>query len=707
MARTGSGFRVLRSVLGSGVSVPSRTLNPEPLNPEPVRRRVNSIGRSLAVILMVAVGHAGAAIAGQTSSFKRAVQPDAQGNEAPFSVRITSPLGRTGVVSRVRIVAQLHVGAGTAAPLYVRFLVDGQLVGTADAGPSYSVDWTDANPFERREITAVAEDAAGLVARDSIVLPPFEVSDQTDVMSVLLETGVYDRTGRFLSNLSADAFDVRENGVQQTVDLVAHETLPTTLLLLVDNSQSMSRRMEFVRAAAQRIAGSLRENDQVIVTPFKTHIGASTGPTNDRATIAEAIDAMQAGGGTAILDALEEATDLLRGRDGRRVIILVTDGYDENSITTMESALKRAEESEVTIYGVGIGGVAGISFRGEEMLRAMAERTGGRVFLPPRETDLASVSEGVAADAHSRYLITYTPSNQKKDGAWRGIEVEAQGAYRVRTRPGYFAPAPVPIRPAVEFTVKDAAHDYVDVTADDVQVLEDGIAQTVDTFQEAVDPVSIVMALDESGSMKKSAEAVKQAAREFVAAVRPEDSLALITFADKPMFQHTLATNRDWTLDAIEKYAPSGGTALYDALYNSLLHLRGVPGRHAVIVLTDGRDENNPGTAPGSEHTFAEVVNLMRTVGAAIYPIGLGTKVDRGVLEPLARESGGEANFPSDASSLAVQYRHVVENLRRRYVLSYTSTNSDHDGEWRKVTIHPRTDGLVVASAGGYFAPER
>lgn len=193
--------------------------------------------------------------------------------------------------------------------------------------------------------------------------------------------------------------------------------------------------------------------------------------------------------------------------------------------------------------------------------------------------------------------------------------------------------------------MKDVARDYVNVTADDLQVFEDGIAQTVDTFQEAVDPVSIVMALDESGSMKKSAEAAKDAAREFVAAVRPEDSLALITFADKPMFQHTLATNREWTLDAIEEYTPSGGTALYDALYNSLLHLRGVPGRHAVVVLTDGRDENNPGNAPWSEHTFAEVVNLMRTVGAAIYRIGLHTKVDRTLLEQLAAESGGEASF--------------------------------------------------------------
>src|SRR5262249_15684439 len=151
-----------------------------------------------------------------------------------------------------------------------------------------------------------------------------------------------------------------------------------------------------------------------------------------------------------------------------------------------------------------------------------------------------------------------------------------------------------------------------------LEVVEDGILQTIDTFQEAVDPVAIVMALDSSGSMKKSAEGVQQAARDCVAAVRPEDSLALITFADKPLFAHTLATNRQWTIDALNQYKPSGGTALYDALWNSLMHLKGVPGRHAVVVLTDGKDENNPGTAPGSVHTFDEVLNLLKSSGAIV-----------------------------------------------------------------------------------------
>ena len=104
---------------------------------------------------------------------------------------------------------------------------------------------------------------------------------------------------------------------------------------------------------------------------------------------------------------------------------------------------------------------------------------------------------------------------------------------KVRARPGYFAPKPPPVRPSIEFTLKDLTRELVDVTIDDLEVVEDGVAQKLEAFQEAVTPVSIVFALDASGSMKKATEDVKAAAKTFVQNVRPEDALALILFADK------------------------------------------------------------------------------------------------------------------------------------------------------------------------------
>ena len=648
--------------------------------------------------LVAIVGTAGTAAAAPQDAAPTAV-------DEPGGIQITSPLGRTGIVTKERIVARVHVPPGTVlSPL--SFYVDGKLEGTVASGPPYAIDWTDENPFEPREIVVQAADASGHTFKDKVVLPPFEIVDSTQVTSVLIEIGVYDKNGRSISELAPSAFTVRENGVPQGIDLVTRETLPTTIVLLVDNSQSMSRRIEFVRLAAARLAAALRQHDKVIVVPFNAHIGTITGPTNDAGTITGAIDAMHANGGTAILDSVRESARLLEGVEGRRAIILITDGYDENSQAKAADVLKSVKEADVTVYGVGVGGVAGISLKGEAMLRSLAEETGGRVFFPPREPDLTSVSDAVAADAHGRYLVSYTPANQQHDGTWRNVSVDVPAGYHARARPGYFAPAPPPIRPFIEFTVTNQSREFSDVAASDLDVIEDDVPQTVDTFQDAVDPVSIVMAIDASGSMKKSAEAVRQTAREFVMAVRPEDSLALMTFADVPQFAHQLGTNRQPTLDAIDKYTPDGGTALYDALWTSLQQLKAVNGRRAITVLTDGRDENNPGTAPGSIHTLAEVLALTRQVGATVFPIGLGTNVDRPVLEQLAKESGGEVSFVSDASLLGDQFKRIIENLRRRYVISYTSTNSARDGAWRTVEIRSRAQGMVVTTQGGYFAPE-
>jgi len=674
--------------------------------------RASATGSSFARRPRRLLALAGLALAASVDLHARlAAQQPVGGGSAPAdgsgaSIHITSPLGRTGLATTIRIVAQIDVPAGvTLSP--VEFFVDGELIGTVRNGPPYAVGWGDKNPLEPREIVVQASDSAGHILRDVVHLPAYELTEKTDVTGILLETAVYDKMNHWASDLPPTAFTVREDGVPQKVDLVNREPAPTDLVLLVDNSQSLYRRMEFVRSACERLVRTLRERDRVIVAPFNAHVGTITGPTNDATTVAQAIGAMRAGGGTALLDALLEGNRLLQtGTDTRKVIVLITDGYDENSRADLPTVQSAIAASGATVYVVGVGGVAGISLRGERLLRTLADSTGGRVFTPPRENELVGAAESIAKDVHSRYLISYTPSNQKLDGLWRTITVEVPEGYRARTRPGYFAPAPPPIRPTFEFTVRDAARSYVDLTIDQVEVFEDEVPQKIDTFQEAVDPVSMVLVLDSSGSMKPSVDLVKQTAKDFIRAVRPEDTLALITFADQPKYAHVLTLNRDWSLEAIDKYTPLGGTALYDALWNAFQTLKPEKGRKAVVVLTDGRDENNPGTAPGSTHVFGDVVKLGKTVGATIFAVGLGEKVDRAVLEKLAEETGGQTYFASDASALATQFRKVVEDLRRRYVVSYTSTNATHDGGWRTVEIRPHMADFVVSAPGGYFAPE-
>jgi VWFA-related protein len=636
-----------------------------------------------------------------------ASMPALEAEGTDLTVRITSPLGRAGTPDKVRIVAQIHARPD-AVLSPVQFYVDNVLLATDSDGPPYAVEWVDENPYEPRQILVQVQDQFGNVARDTVDLKPFEIVEVTGVTSVLLEASVQDKKGHFVSGLTADQFILAEDGEPQALQIVRQESVAATFAMLIDSSQSMSRRMDFVRDAATRLAGYMRPGDRMLVAPFSRRLLPVTGPTDDRKTVAEAITAIHPAGGTGILDSLIEISKHLSGIDGRRVIVLVTDGYDEHSESTFDEALQAVKVAGATVYVVGIGGVAGISLKGERLLRQLAGATGGQTFFPTREEELAAVHDRLATDAQNRYLITYTPTNERPDGKWRHISLKiAEPDYKVRAREGYFAQKPPPIRPSLEFTVTDRNQKYADVAADDLVVIEDGVEQKVETFQEAVAPVSIVLALDASGSMRKSADEVIQGARDFIQALRPEDSLALVLFSDQVVFAHEFATNRQNTLEAIGQYHATGGTALYDALQESLNRLRKLEGRRAVVVLTDGRDENNPGTAPGSVAKLDDVLALVKQVGAAVFTLGLGTKVDRAPLEELARVSGGQAYFPFDVSVLKNQYGRVVENLRRRFVLSYTATNSSRDGSWRSVEIRTRSSNILVSSQAGYFAPER
>src|SRR5262245_12793396 len=208
-------------------------------------------------------------------------------DKTDLPVRITSPLGRTGGVGSVRIVAQIQPSPGAVLGP-VRFYIDGALFKTDEDGPPYAVEWTDENPFERRELSVEADDNLGHKGRDLVVLDAFEITEISEVASVLLEAGVYDRTGRFISGLKPADFSVREDGVPQTIALVSHERVAATFALLIDSSQSMSRRFDFVKEAAARLTSFLRPIDRVVIVPFAKTLEPITGPTADKRTIVDA-----------------------------------------------------------------------------------------------------------------------------------------------------------------------------------------------------------------------------------------------------------------------------------------------------------------------------------------------------------------------------------------------------------------------------------
>ena len=636
----------------------------------------------------------------------RVVAQESQaGQESP--IQITSPLGRIEATGPLRLVAQVRAEFAETVSA-VRFFVDDVAVGEDNEGPIYAVQWTDKNPFVPTTIRVEAMSATGVLGIDSVTLPGLDVKDEAEVASVLLDISVLDEEGRYVKGLTREHFQVFEDDKAQSIDLLDASTVPTTHTLLVDTSNSMSYRFDFVRRAARRLASSMKPGDRMVVLPFSSALGAMTGPTTDLDAVASAIETLKSGGGTAIADAILSAADSMEHVDGRHIFVLFTDGYDEHSNVKLDEAMEAIRELHGTLYTVGINGAAGMSIKGREGLKSLAAGTGGKAFFPTRDEELPIVHDRVSADVASRYLLTYTPTNQLKDGKWRAVRVATGNpALSIKTREGYFAAAPPPVRTTLEFVARDANRRPIELNAGDLTVFEDGVEQQLTTFQEIVDPVSMVMALDKSGSMRQEEEAVRSAAGAFIDALRPEDALGVLAFSDGADWLADIAPYRTWSRHAVNQYKTAGGTALYDGIGLALERLATVKGRKAIVLLSDGKDEDAPGKGPGSKLTAADIFEQLSKANVAIYAIGLGKGIDRPFLEKLAAMTNGEAYFPLEVTQLASEYKRVVEDLRRRYVIGYTSTNSTRDGKWRSVELRTRTEGLTIASRGGYNAPSK
>jgi VWFA-related protein len=620
------------------------------------------------------------------------------------SIRITSPLGRSGLPGRVRIVAR--VSGLAASPREVRFYVGTALLATDVDGAPYVAEWTDDNPFELRRIRVELEDAAGRVVSDAVDLQPFELVEATEVLSVSVDAAVRDAQGRYPGHLVKEDFTLFEDESPQTVDGSISESVPTTFALLVDSSQSMARNIEFVRRSVAEFPHLLGRTDDALVAPFKGTVTSVTGPTRDPDTLAGAVAAIRPGGTTGVLDGLTAVARRFVPGDRRRAVVLVTDAYDEVSETKVDDVLAALKQADVIVYTLAVGGVSGVSLEGEALLRRIAHETGGRAYFPwtPREVNAAHAA--IVADAQHRYRVTYTPSNQRQDGTWRTIRLATVNpAYSVSARAGYRAPAPRPVKATLEFTLTDPERQSVDVGRDDLAVIEDGVAQTIESFHESVAPVSVVLALDASGSMTRVVPAVQEAAHLFVDALRSGDPLGLVIFADRAEMVHDLTPARWVSHRAVQAYAAAGGTALYDGLVESMARLQSVAGRRVVVVVTDGRDENAASTGPGSARPWADVLALARASGVTVYAIGVGTRVDTARLQELAAATSGEVYLTADVTELERHYQRIVDELRRRYVVAYTSTNSTRNGGWRQVDIRPANPSLRVRGAGGYFAP--
>ena len=262
-----------------------------------------------------------------------------------------------------------------------------------------------------------------------------------------------------------------------------------------------------------------------------------------------------------------------------------------------------------------------------------------------------------------------------------------------------------PLEVDLAATVTDAGNNYIlDLEKERFQILEDGVPQIIVRFSRELTPVSMAVVMDVSGSIRRHLSGVQRAAGQFVSQIRPEDQVMIIEFSDQARMVQNFTSDVGRLKSVIDKSKARGGTALYDAVVLACDHLKRQQGRTAVILLTDGKDEDAKGTKPGSRHTFEEAVEAARESGVTVYALGLGKGVATEVLEDLSQKSGGRAYFPPTVEDLREVYGLVAEELRSQYTIGYSSTNRLRDGAWREIEVTvPGTDDLV-RTRKGYFA---
>jgi VWFA-related protein len=224
--------------------------------------------------------------------------------------------------------------------------------------------------------------------------------------------------------------------------------LPLTIALLVDTSGSIRDKLRFEQEAAIEFfyATLKKGKDKALLITFDSGVDLLQDYTDNPEILSEAIRKIRAGGGTSLYDAVYlGVTEKLTGHQGRRVLIVISDGDDNSSRISMTETLEAAQRNEVTIYAISTNSTAYFGSReqerGDKTLKKFADETGGKAFFPFKLQDLAVSFQDISEELRSQYTIAYRPSNDKPDGTFRRLRIDvANRQYQVRARNGYYAP---------------------------------------------------------------------------------------------------------------------------------------------------------------------------------------------------------------------------------------------------------------------------
>ena len=268
-----------------------------------------------------------------------------------------------------------------------------------------------------------------------------------DVKLVTLFVNVTDQTGAIVGGLTREDFAVTEDNRPQKIAVFEKQSeMPLRLMLAIDTSSSVYKDRVIERDAAKKFVRALiRPQDQMSVIQFNTYVDELTGFTDNVAQIDHGLDRMRGAGGTALYDAIYAGSQALGRKEGRKVLVLVSDGGDTVKNTTYDQAREQALRNEVMIYSiidVPIEASAGRDTGGEHALIQLSQDTGGKYFYV-EEGGLDKAFQKVSDDLRTQYMIGYYPRNQMPGLDFHRVEVTvpraAPDAFNVRHKSGYYA----------------------------------------------------------------------------------------------------------------------------------------------------------------------------------------------------------------------------------------------------------------------------
>ena len=281
-------------------------------------------------------------------------------------------------------------------------------------------------------------------------LPAQETTLRVDVRLVNVFVNVTDRNGAIVGGLTRDDFAVTEDGRAQAISVFERQSeLPLNLTLAIDTSGSVRKDLTEEADAARRfVRAILRPQDQMSLLEFATEVRELTPFTNKVALIDHGLSQLHSDYATALYDAIVLGSEQLGPKDGRRVLILVSDGDDTAKSSTYNQALEAALRHEVMIYSiidVPIEASAGRDLGGEHALITLAEQTGGKSFYV-EAGGLDKAFAKVSDDLRTQYLIGYYPHNQEPGRTFHRIDVTVPRAaaqdFNIRHKTGYYGDGP-------------------------------------------------------------------------------------------------------------------------------------------------------------------------------------------------------------------------------------------------------------------------